>query len=263
MSRLSVMLVALVVLASGCATRSSVRHVQSDVSSLRSEVGLLRQSNEQISRESAQSLTELKALQARLRDFTTAAAQASGEVAKLSSQLNETTEAVKRLQGELTARPAISVVTPPPVPPLQPVMPVPSVRDQARSVQAETAYATALATFRAREHGQAVLEFLDFIARYPRHPLVSNAQYWIGEAYYAQHDYRQAVIEFQKVLAYPDVNGKVADALLMMGMCYTQLREPARASETWRRIISEYPSSSAATRARTLLATRRVSSFGQ
>jgi TolA-binding protein len=29
---------------------------------------------------------------------------------------------------------------------------------------------------------------------------VANAQYWIGEAYYVQHDYRQAQTEFQKVL---------------------------------------------------------------
>ena len=44
------------------------------------------------------------------------------------------------------------------------------------------AYAGALTTFRAREHGQAVLDFLDFIAKYRRHALAGNAQYRIGEA---------------------------------------------------------------------------------
>ena len=74
---------------------------------------------------------------------------------------------------------------------------------RARALTPEQAYSAALATFRAREHGQAVLDFLDFIAKYPRHPLVANAQYWIGEAYYVQHDYRQAQAEFQKVLERP------------------------------------------------------------
>src|SRR5262249_19765533 len=63
----------------------------------------------------------------------------------------------------------------------------------------EQEYAAALATYRAREHGQAVIDFKDFIAQYPKHPLAGNAQYWIGEAYWAQRDYRQALIEFEKV----------------------------------------------------------------
>lgn len=54
---------------------------------------------------------------------------------------------------------------------------------------AQRGYDMAMANSRAREHGQAVLDFLDFIARYPSHPLASSAQYWIGEAYYVQRDY--------------------------------------------------------------------------
>ena len=53
---------------------------------------------------------------------------------------------------------------------------------------AEQAYAAALNAFRAREHGQAVLDFLDFIAKYPDHALAPSAQYWIGEAYYPRSD---------------------------------------------------------------------------
>src|SRR5206468_7143048 len=121
----------------------------------------------------------------------------------------------------------------------------------------ESAYGAALATYRAREHGQAVLEFLDFIGKYPKHPLAANAQYWIGEAYYSQRDYRQALVEFQKVLEYPSANGKVPDALLKMGLCYTSLREPGRASEVWTRIVGEYPSSEAAGQPRSYLRSKR------
>ncbi len=102
-----------------------------------------------------------------------------------------------------------------------------------------------------------MLEFLDFIGKYPKHPLAANAQYWIGEAYYSQRDYRQALVEFQKVLEYPSANGKVPDALLKMGLCYTSLREPGRASEVWTRIVGEYPSSEAAGQARSYLRSKR------
>ena len=88
-----------------------------------------------------------------------------------------------------------------------------------------TCTASALATFRMGEHGQAVLDFLDFMAKYPKHPLVANAQYWIGEAYYVQHDYRQAQTEFQKVLDIAPGSAKAADALLKIGYCQLNLRD--------------------------------------
>ena len=117
----------------------------------------------------------------------------------------------------------------------------------------EQVYSAALATFRAREHGQAVLDFLDFIAKYPKHPLVANALYWIGEAYYVQHDYRQAQLEFQKVLDVAPGSPKAADALLKIGYCQLNLRDTSRARATWQRVVQEFPKSEAATKARSLL----------
>src|SRR5207245_1999698 len=103
--------------------------------------------------------------------------------------------------------------------------PPPPRPDTLRPDGAEEAYNAALALFRAREHGQAVLDLLDFIAKYPRHLLAPNAQYWIGEAYYVQRDYRQALVEFQRVIDMAPASPKAADALLKMGLSYTNLRE--------------------------------------
>jgi tol-pal system protein YbgF len=122
-----------------------------------------------------------------------------------------------------------------------------------RIASPEQVYSAALATFRAREHGQAVLDFLDFIAKYPRHPLVANAQYWIGEAYYVQHDYRQAQAEFQKVLDVAPGAPKAADALLKIGYCQLNLRDSSRARATWQKVVQEFPKSEAAAKARSLL----------
>ena len=108
----------------------------------------------------------------------------------------------------------------------------------------------------AREHGQAVLDFLDFMAKYPKHPLVANAQYWIGEAYYVQRDYRQAQTEFQKVLDIAPGSAKAGDALLKIGYCQRNLRDESRARATWQRVVHEFPRSEAAGKARTLLSAR-------
>jgi len=117
----------------------------------------------------------------------------------------------------------------------------------------EHEYAAALATFRSREHGQAVLDFIDFMAKYPKHPLAGNAQYWIGEAYWAQRDYRQALAEFEKVFEHGP--GKTPDALLKIGLCHLRLSDLPRAQQAWQRVVSEYPKSESATMARSLIAT--------
>ena len=242
--------IALAVLACGCATRGSVRSIRSDLADLRNEVALLRQADEQMSRETATAVGEINALEVRVKDLTAMANRTTADVERLNTRVGETDESLKRIQAELTAKPVAAAVPPPPV--------ERPAREAVRPAQAESAYGAALATYRAREHGQAVLEFLDFIGKYPKHPLAANAQYWIGEAYYSQRDYRQALVEFQKVLEYPSANGKVPDALLKMGLCYTSLREPGRASEVWTRIVGEYPSSEAAGQARSYLRSKRV-----
>ena len=146
-----------------------------------------------------------------------------------------------------------------PVPPIQPVQPqvAPPAPAASRAGNPEQEYNAALATFRSREHGQAVLDFIDFIAKYPKHALAGNAQYWIGEAYWAQRDYRQALVEFEKVSEYGP--GKAPDALVKIGLCHARLRNASRAEQAWQRVIREYPKSEAAVLAQSLLRTNAAS----
>ena len=125
--------------------------------------------------------------------------------------------------------------------------------ERGATLGAEQAFARALKTFHAGELGQAVLELTDFVNRYPRHPLVSRAQLWIGEAYFKQRDYRQALIEFRKAVdAAPD-SSVAADGWLKIGQAYGMLRERPAANQAWQHVVREYPDTEAAGRARTLL----------
>ena len=146
-------------------------------------------------------------------------------------------------------------VTPPPAPTVPPsATTVTPAKPAAKSGgNPEQEYAAALATYRAREHGQAVIDFLDFIAKYPKHPLAGNAQYWIGEAYWAQRDYRQALVEFEKVFDHGPA--KAPDAQLKIGLCYLRLGDVQRAQQAWQRVVNEYPKSESAAMAKSLLAT--------
>jgi len=125
-----------------------------------------------------------------------------------------------------------------------------------RTGNPEQEYNAALTTFRSREHGQAVLDFIDFIAKYPKHTLAGNAQYWIGEAYWAQRDYRQALVEFEKVSEHGPA--KAPDALIKIGLCHLRLRDVSRAQQAWQRVLRDYPKSEAAILAQSLMRTHSV-----
>jgi len=245
---LGLALAALVV--TGCATRASFYRVQDDVNTLRSDVTALRDVQGLTTKEVARTQADLRTLQAQVAELRTKVSEATAEVERLRTRVAAGEDELRK------ARQVALTPAPPPAPPAPAVAVPAEVRPAmpaGRVATPEVAYNAALVMFRAGEHGQAVLDFLDFIAKYPKHPLVSSAQYWIGEAYYLQRDYRQAITEFQKVPEVGPGTSKAADALLKIGMSYQGLRDSASARQTWQRLVGEYPSSEAAARARGLL----------
>src|SRR5205807_1917109 len=241
MSRGLCVLAALAILAGGCASRRAVDRLESDVGRLRSELAEMRVAQEVTSRDLANVTSQLQALDVKAL---------GDEVARLTRRTDavDAALAATRTTVEALAAPTGAPSAPPPAPIVPPGKPTPKAPDNP-----EQEYAAALATYRAREHGQAVIDFLDFIAKYPKHPLAGNAQYWIGEAYWAQRDYRQALVEFEKVFEHGP--GKTPDALLKIGLCHLRLTDLPRAQQAWQRVVSEYPKSESATMARSLIAT--------
>src|SRR5512142_1040001 len=76
------------------------------------------------------------------------------------------------------------------------------------------AYEAALNQFKLGNYPLAISAFQGFLVTYPSSKLAPSAQYWIGNAHFAQRDYRQAIVAQQRVLsAWPD-DAKAPDAML-------------------------------------------------
>jgi tol-pal system protein YbgF len=235
---------------SGCAGPSAMERVGGDLDTLRAELKSLRydmastarSQEEARERDRAQIKTQLDTLEARAQDSDARLQKTLAELERLRARLSDIDARNAR-----PAAPAAAAAPPTPERPTE--RPAPA----ARTESPEQMYAAGLATLRRGEHGQAILEFLELVTRHPNHPLAGNARYWIGEAYFAQRDYRQALMEFEKILSQAGGSPKMPDALLKAGLCLEQLRDARRAQLTWQRLVREYPSSEAATRARTLI----------
>ena len=79
-------------------------------------------------------------------------------------------------------------------------------------------YDKAFAYLQSNDYSAAQTTFEDFLATYPDHSLAANAQYWLGETYYAREDYTQSARIFaQSYQKYPD-GQKAPDTLLKLAM---------------------------------------------
>jgi tol-pal system protein YbgF len=269
---LAVVIVAMIA-TGGCAWRSDVKRLRAEVQQLTESLNRLEAQPAPPTVSSVDALAaRLTAANAQINSLERQLRESGANVGRLETRVVEAERATQDATARFEAlsvtvkRLDASVPPPPPPPPPAPVVSAPSPVPSPPAVvvvprPAPTTvafgpgqiYASALKMFRAREHGQAVLDFLDFLARYPNHALAPSAQYWIAEAYYLQRDYRQALLEFEKVLAYGPSNPRMADALLRAGMASNQVRDSDRAEQHWRRVVEQYPNSDAAQKARGFL----------
>jgi len=112
-----------------------------------------------------------------------------------------------------------------------------------RGGDAASDYRAAVGLVKAGKYDAAIAALRAFIARHPRHDYADNAQYWIGEAYYAQDDYAHALTELRAVIeVYPRGN-KVPDALVKLGYAYQAMGQGDKARAVLEQVVTRYPKS--------------------
>jgi tol-pal system protein YbgF len=107
-------------------------------------------------------------------------------------------------------------------------------------------YEVALNQFKAARYKEAGASFAAFVQKYPDSNMAPNAQYWLGNAWYAQRNCAKA-IEVQSSLAskWP-TSSKAPDALLAVATCQTEMGNPNAATRTLNSVIAKYPDAPAA-----------------
>jgi tol-pal system protein YbgF len=129
----------------------------------------------------------------------------------------------------------------------------PAVDSEAQMQQERAAYQKAFDMLRELRYAEATAAFRAFLKEYPQGRYAHIAQYWLGEAGYAQRDFRQAIADYTALIAnYPN-SPKLAEAMLKMGYSHYELKEPEQARKVLQRLIEQYPDSTEAGQGRNLL----------
>jgi len=108
---------------------------------------------------------------------------------------------------------------------------------------AEEIYNNARIDYSKGNYTMAAEGFEEFIRRYSDNKLAGEAQYWLGDCYFAQGKYLEAIGEFEKVLKNHPESQKVPDALLKLGESYLELREYSNVKTYLNELIRKYPDS--------------------
>lgn len=94
----------------------------------------------------------------------------------------------------------------------------------------------------------------EFLRRHPNHELSVNAMYWVGEAFYGEKKFENAILQFQDVIQKHGEHPKAASAMLKQGLSFEALGDRRNARLIMERVGEVYPLSDEAKKSKEYLA---------
>jgi tol-pal system protein YbgF len=111
----------------------------------------------------------------------------------------------------------------------------------ASTASADQLYHDAFKMLQEGDYAGAERNFRAFVQRYPKHVLAGNAQYWLGESYYARRDYQNAMTAFAEGYKVYKTSPKGPDNLLKLGITLAVLGRKTDACAVFSRFTQDYP----------------------
>ena len=250
-----------VLLAGGCASGSDVERLQAQIFDLQDQVAQLKKSsstdvqqiNQRLQQQTEELLRSSADLTVRVGEIEEKIQNSVGMTEQTSYRLDRLVQQMTQLQREISALQPRPAGDPAPVteggtPSAEEV-----IIDAPGSVASEDPielYQAAYRDYQRSNFDLARAGFTEYLQKYPATDLSDNAAYWIGETYFAEKKYREAIQNFDRVVNSFSRSDKVPAALLKKGLAYLELGERAQGIVQLQYVVHEHPSSQEASIAR-------------
>jgi tol-pal system protein YbgF len=126
----------------------------------------------------------------------------------------------------------------------------PSTPDALPSGSVSAQYNSAFGLLRKADYPAAEEALRGFIQRHPNDPLAGNAQYWLGESFYARGKYSEAAAAFADGYKRYPRGPKAADGLLKLGMSLDHANQKHNACIALMQLDHDFPHAGSAVRDR-------------
>jgi tol-pal system protein YbgF len=130
----------------------------------------------------------------------------------------------------------------------------PEITEEVPAQEPEALYNEAYRLYEDGLFAKAREKFKEYLSLFPNTDKSDNAQFWIGECYYSEKRYEEAILEYEKVKkGYPDSNKKPS-ALLKQGLAFFELGDKTASKGLLEMVVRNYPESNEAKIAKRKLA---------
>lgn len=113
-----------------------------------------------------------------------------------------------------------------------------------------TIYQAAYRDLQRGSYDLALEGFREFLQKNSKSDLADNAAYWMGEAFYAQKKFNEAIENYNVVITNYPTSDKVPAALLKKGYAYLETGEKAQGIVQLQYVVHEHPKSQEASLAK-------------
>jgi tol-pal system protein YbgF len=122
--------------------------------------------------------------------------------------------------------------------------------DTALPLPPDQLYKEAYNAFNEKKYKESRKKMQDFLGKYPKHNLAGNAIFWIGETYYMEKSYEDAILAYEDVLQKHKDNPKVPSAMLKQAYAFLKISDKKAAKAILNDLIKKYPKDKMASTAR-------------
>ena len=128
--------------------------------------------------------------------------------------------------------------------------PAPAAPAAPPRVSGQQLYDQGYALYKQARYDDARQLLRQYAGENPDTNLTDNSLFWIGESYYDQAQYEQAILEYDKVIQQFPRGDKVPSALLKQAFAFDAIGDPTDAKILLRKVLREHPDSEQAAIAR-------------
>lgn len=213
--------------------RQSLETLQADVAGYQKDMASIRKGGADLQATLESARVDMQLLTGKIDDVRIMAQKPADDIALLKEDLNKRLTALEERMSKLEK----------------------GLEEQKKKqlpapVTPEVLYQQGYDALKAGERAKAREIFASFLLQFPKQPLAANAQYWIGESYYSEKNWEQAVLEFQEVIKNYPSSEKTPAAMLKQGMAFRELGDNKSAAYVMKKLVEEHPKSEEARVAR-------------
>lgn len=264
MRRFPFILACLSLVLSGCVSSSDIERLQAQVFDLQDQVAQLKrnsstevqQVNQRLVQKTEDMLKSYADLTARVAQVDEKMQTTVGTIEQTNYRIDRLAQQLTQVQSELAAMPASTNAAGAP-----PAASTAGGEPAGAQVVVQGAvglpagdpievYQSAYRDYQRGSYDLARQGFEEFLKASPQSDLADNAAYWIGETYFSQRKYRDAIGRFDEVINNYPKSDKVPSALLKKGFAYIELGERAQGIVQLQYVVHEHPQSREAAIAR-------------